>query len=148
MGCVGSSWTLSIAPGVEQLSAVYALATFAAAASALALSQPRPTRPVLACVLTAASVWAGVGAGAVCGAAGAGVAGAVAEAVGAGVAGVVAARSASGTTPFCAVGGIEGVAAPVAVPDGVPEGVAVPLGVPLGVPRGLTWVALLSSAWT
>ena len=76
---------------------------------------------------------------------------------GAGVAGVVAARSASGTTPFCAVGDAEGlegvavplalgvpVAAPVAVPDGVPEGVAVPLG----VPPGLTWVALLSRAWT
>ena len=80
--------------------------------------------------------------------------GAVAVAVGAGVAGVVAARSASGTTPFCAVGDAEGVAvplalgvpvaAPVAVPDGVPEGVAVPLG----VPPGLTWVALLSRAWT
>src|SRR4051812_25852622 len=155
MGSAGSSTTLSTAPGVEQSRATYCLATFVAASSALALSQPMPTRPLLAWALIAASVSAGVGAGAACGAVGAGVApadGLVAVPVAVGLGVAVAARSASGTTPFCAVADVEGVA--VVLAFGVdfevaaPEGVAVPLGVPVEVPLGAAWLALASSAWT
>src|SRR3954447_23872637 len=77
MGSAGSSTTLSTAPGVEQSRATYCLATFVAASSALALSQPMPTKPLLVWALIAASVSAGFGAGA---------AGAAGVAVGAGVA--------------------------------------------------------------
>src|SRR3954447_13664815 len=155
MGAAGAATTLSTAPGVEQSRATYCLATFVAASSALALSQPMPTRPLLAWALIAASVSAGVGAGAACGAVGVGVApadGLVAVLVAVGLGVAVAARSASGTTPFCAVADVEGVAVllafgvdfEVAAPVAAPEGVAVPVGVPLGA----SWLALASSAWT
>ena len=102
IGRAGSSVILSTAPGVAQLSAVYCEATFAAAALALAWSQPMPTRPLVTWTLIASSVWAAVGAvaaGAGVEAAGAGVVG-FAVAVPVGVAGVVAPRRASGTAPF------------------------------------------------
>ena len=99
-----------------------------------------PTRPVLTCVLMAASVWAAVGAGASVAAGARASSPARRRGRGVGVTGVVAARSASGTTPFWAVARRGGRARPrgagaVAVPDGLD----VPVGVPLGVPFGFAW---------
>src|SRR5262249_24063534 len=148
MGRAGSSTILSIAPGLVQSSAMYCWATVAAAASALAWVQPRPTSPLLAWAFSAASVCAG-GAAVDVGARVVGVAAGVAVPVAAGAVvalpvAVPVAVSAWGTAPFCAVADVVGV--PVAGVVAVPVGAVV--GVPVDVLPGVFTCALGSTAWT